>query len=103
MAQLYPEWEAAIDNRADVMIRAYKVTLQSSSDTVTVPDLAHRNTPANSVAELDATDPANDTGVTVTASGANTITITGGSSGGTVVFVTRHDARTMVNHDEGSG
>ena len=68
----------------------HKVILVSSSDTVTVPTLAH-STPSNSVIELD--DGNNDTGVTVSASGANTVTLIGGSAGGVVWFMTRHRGR----------
>jgi len=68
----------------------HKVVLQSASDTVTVPTLAD-TTPSNSVVELD--DGNNDSGVAVAASGANTVTLIGGSAGGVVWFMTRHKGR----------
>jgi hypothetical protein len=72
----------------------HKAILQSSSDTLTVPTLADRTTPSNSVAELD--DGNNDTGVTVSASGANTVTLIGGTRNGVVWFTTRH--RGYINY-----
>jgi len=68
----------------------HKVILVSASDTLTVPTLAHA-TPANAVVELD--DGNNDTGVAVSASGANTVTLIGGTAGGVVWFMTRHRGR----------
>jgi len=69
----------------------HRVVLASSSDTVTVGTLASNASPSSSVAELD--DGNNDTGVTVSASGANTVTLIGGTAGGIVWFTTRHGGR----------
>jgi hypothetical protein len=69
----------------------HQVNLVSDNDTVSVPILADHIIPSNSVVELD--DGTNDTGVTVSASGPNTVTLTGGAAGGTVCFMTRHRGR----------
>lgn len=100
MAQLLPDWQNTVDDKVDVLISVYRVTLQSASDTVIVPDLADSSTPDNSVAELD--DGNNDAGVTVATSDVNTVTLIGGSAGGTVVFTARHSARAQVNFDSGT-
>ena len=68
----------------------HKVILASASDTVTVPTLAAA-THANSVIELD--DSNNDTGVAVSTSDANSVTLIGGAAGGVVWFMTRHRGR----------
>jgi hypothetical protein len=100
MAQLLPDWQNTVDDKSDVLISVYRVTLQSASDTFIVPDLADASTPSNSVAELD--DGNNDSGVTVSTSDVNTITLVGGSAGGTVVFAARHNGREQVNFDSGT-
>lgn len=91
MASLIPTFQVFEHVKVDgATFGIHKVILASSSDTVTVPTLAH-TTPSNSVIELD--DGNNDTGVTVAASNANTVTLIGGTAGGVVWFMSRHRGR----------
>ena len=93
MASLIPVYQSFEQVKRDVQsFGIHKVILASSSDTVTVPNLADPTTPSNSVAELD--DGNNGTGTTVSTSNVRTVTITGGKNGDVVWFVTRHRGRT---------
>lgn len=92
MASLIPDFQEFVAFRGiPKCIGIHKVTLQSSSDTVTVPTIDNASTPTNATAELD--DGSNDSGVTVATSDTTTVTITGGSAGGKVTFVTLHPVR----------
>jgi hypothetical protein len=87
MATLLPTFQTFFDTKLGTVIGIHRVTLLSSSDTVTVPALAS-STAGAAVGELD--DGNNDSGVTVTSSGLYSVTLTGGSAGGVVWFTTRH-------------
>lgn len=72
------------------VVGIHKVTLLTSSDTIQVPDLADPSNAGRSVSQLRQ---AGDSSVTVSTSGANTITITG-TAGQQAFIVSRHTRHT---------
>jgi len=86
LATIRPYLQQFVDLRDGSIIGIHKLTLQSSSDTFTVPDLA--NTTAS--ASADQIRDANENSVTVTDDGANTVTLASGTAGDTVTVATHH-------------
>lgn len=88
MASLLPDLQRFEDLRDGSTIGIHKLTLQSSSDTFTVPALANTTSNASSAQVRGA----NESSVTVTDDGSNTVTVAGGSAGDKVTVVTHHGA-----------
>ncbi len=85
MAALKPDLEQYLDLRNGTVLGLHKVTLLTTSDTVTVPKLANTSASASSKQVRDA----NEASATVTDDGANTITIVG-TVGNTVNIASLH-------------
>lgn len=85
MAALKPDLQHFFDLRNGTVLGFHKVTLLSTSDTLTVPKLANTTASASS----DQIRDAGESGVTVTDDGANTITVAG-TAGNTVNLVSLH-------------
>lgn len=85
MAAILPDFQTQLDTKQGFIIVISRVTLVSTSDTITVPSLANTNASASS-AQLRG---ANDNAATVTDDGANTITIAG-TVGDEVTVVSKH-------------
>ena len=86
MAALRPYLQQFVDLRDGSIIGIHKVKLLSTSDTITVPNLA--NTTAS--ASADQIRNAGEAAVTVTDDGDNTITLAGGVAGNTATIVSHH-------------
>jgi len=87
MATLLPRKQDFIDLRDGTTVGIHLVTLQSTSDTITVPTLAN-STASTSSATLRRAD---GNTATVTDDGANTITIVG-TAGQDILLVSVHPA-----------
>lgn len=84
MAALIPDFQAQLDLRNGKVLLVTKVTLASSSDTITIPDTAN-DTNGTSVAQLR---DVGEAAVTLTQAD-NTLTIAG-KAGGKVTIVSLH-------------
>ena len=91
MAALRPLHQNFDDRRIGDVVGYSRVKLESASDTLTVPTLASTTANASS-AQVQR---ANDSAVTVTDDGANTVTIAGGTAGQEVSIVTLHGPATV--------
>ncbi len=80
-------------------IGVHRVRLQTSSDTITVPNLAAGTTFANSVAQVREE---NERSVSLTAGNKNTVTIANGVLGDQVTIITRHAANLNFGDDSSS-
>lgn len=85
MASLRADLQHFFDLRNGTVLGFHKVTLLSTSDTLTVPKLANTTASASSDQIRDAGEAA----ATVTDDGANTVTIVG-TAGNTVNLVSLH-------------
>lgn len=85
MASLKPDLQHFFDLRNGKMLGFHKVTLLSTSDTLTVPKLANTTASASS----DQIRDAGESAATVSDDGANTITIAG-TAGNSVTLVSLH-------------
>jgi len=92
MAALLPVRQNFVDMKG-FTIGIHQVTLQSTSDTVTVPTLANTTASASSAQVRGA----NEGAVTVTDDGANTVTLASGTAGDTVTFITHHGP-SLINY-----
>lgn len=86
MAAVLPFFQRFHDEKLGFTIGVHRVELTSSSDTITVPTLANTTSNASSAQVRIA----NESSVTVTDDGANTVTIASGSAGNKVTIVTVH-------------
>jgi hypothetical protein len=77
------------------VIGIHRVTLLTASDQFSVPPLADPSNAGRSASQLRQL---NDTAVTVSTSGANTVTLTG-TAGTTCLVVTRHSRYTTHRTD----
>jgi hypothetical protein len=85
MASLLPDFQQYIDLRDGTILGIHKVTLKSTSDTITTP-VGANSTASASVAQIR---DAGEAAVTVTSS-SNTITIASGTAGNTVTIASLH-------------
>jgi hypothetical protein len=102
MAALFPDLQRYEDLRNGTIVGIHAVTLQSSSDTITVPKLAQATT--DDVSSAVVRRPGDDTGVTITddaqSGTGNTITLTGGTAGNKLLVLSVHGPATINFGDE---
>lgn len=91
MAALLPKYQNYYDTGKGFIVGIHKLILVSTSDTLTVPRLAH-STSGNSVAQVR---DAGESAVTVSTSDAFTVTLVSGTVGDEVTVLTTHK---HINH-----